>query len=97
MSDMLEKLLGAEKGAAGLVVEAEAEAGKRVARVRSEAQKAHTELLKRKSIESEAAITAEKARIATEREQKNRDYREKLSRQPADRASFKRTASSFLE
>jgi ribosomal protein L24 len=97
MSDMLEKLLGAEKGAAGLVAEAEAEAGKRVARVRAEAQKAHTELLKSKAIETDSAVTLEKARIVSEREQKNREYREKLARQPADRAAFKRTASSFLE
>lgn len=48
MSDMLEKLIGVEKSAAALLTEAEAEANRRRADARAEAQKKHVELLKEK-------------------------------------------------
>ena len=69
MSDMLEKLLRVEKTASGLVAEAEAEAGRRTSQARIEVQKRHTELMKKKAAENEAAprsrarATASRARI----------------------------------
>ncbi len=97
MSDMLEKLIDAEKGASGVVAEAQAEAGRKVAGVRAEMQKAHTELLKRKAIETESAVRAERERVTAERERKNRDYRDKLSRQSQDTETFRTTVLSLVE
>ena len=97
MSDMLEKLIDAEKGASGAVTDAQTEAGRRVAAVRAEVQKERTELLKRKAIETEAAVKAQREMVAAEREQKNRDYRDKLSRQHQDIKSFRTTVLSLVE
>jgi hypothetical protein len=97
MSDMLERLIEAEKGAAGLVSAAETEGGQKVSRVRAEGQKAHTELLKRKAIETDAAVKAERDRVGAERERKNSDYREKLSRQSTDPSAFRATVLSLIE
>ena len=97
MSDMLEKLIDAEKGASGVVAEAQAEAGRKVAGVRAEVQKDHTALLKRKAIETEAAVKAERERVSSERDQKNSSYRDKLSRLHQDREAFRTTVLSLVE
>lgn len=97
MSDMLEKLIDAEKGASGVVAAAQAEAGRRTAAVRAELQKQHTELLKRKAIEIESAVKAEHERVSSERESKNRGYREKLSGQKQDTKTFRTTVLSLVE
>jgi len=97
MSDMLEKLLGVEKTAAGLVAEAEAEAAHRTSQARIESQKRHTDLLKKKAAENEAVLEAERARLAAERESRNREERQKLSRLPADTAAFRKAVKSFIE
>jgi vacuolar-type H+-ATPase subunit H len=97
MSDMLEKLLGVEKRAAALVTEAEAEAHRRVAQARGDAQKASAETLKKKTAEAEAAVAAERTRIAAEREQQNKAYREKLEGHAVDRAAFSRAVSAFVD
>jgi len=97
MSDMLEKLLGVEKTAAGLVAEAEEEAGRRTTQARLEAQKRHTELLKTKAAENGAALAAERARLAAEREARNSEEREKLSRSRTDEAAFRAAVLAIIE
>jgi hypothetical protein len=97
MSDMLEKILGVEKTAAGLVAEAEAEAGHRTSQARIESQKRHTELLKKKAAENEAVLDAERLRLAAERESRNRQERERLSRLPADANAFRSAVRSFID
>jgi hypothetical protein len=97
MSDMLEKLLGVEKTAAGLVAEAEKESGRRTAQARLEAQKRHTELLKTRAAENESALGAERARIEAERAAKNREDREKLSRLPQDQGAFRATVIAIID
>jgi vacuolar-type H+-ATPase subunit H len=97
MSDMLEKLLGVEKTAAGLVAEADEEAGRRTAQARLDAQKRHAELLKIKAAENQAALAAERTRIDAERESRNRAESDKLSRLPADQAAFQAAVISIME
>jgi hypothetical protein len=97
MSDMLEKLLGVEKAAAGLVADAEAEAGRRTAQARLDAQKRHTETLKVKAAENEAALAAERTRLDAERETRNREQSGKLSLLPADRAAFRTAVIGLME
>jgi len=97
MSDMLEKLLGVEKTAAGIVADAEAEAGRLTSQARVEAQKRHSDTLKKKAAENEAALDAERVRLAAERETRNLEEREKLSRLPADTAAFRAAVRSFID
>ena len=97
MSDMLEKLLGVEKTAAGLVAEAEKEAGRRTAQARQDAQKRHTELLKTRAAENESALAAERARIDAERGARNQEDREKLSRLPRDTAGFRAVVIALID
>ena len=97
MSDMLEKLIGVEKSAAALITEAEAEAARRKAAARVEAQNMLAELLKEKTTEGDAAVAAESARIAVEREESIRAYKEKLASSPQDRAAFSRAVHAFIE
>jgi vacuolar-type H+-ATPase subunit H len=97
MSDMLEKLLDVEKRAAALLMEAEAEANRRKADARAEAQKKHAELLKGRTAEGDAAVAAEKERIAAERERLIQAYKEKLAGMPRDREAFSRAALAFIE
>jgi vacuolar-type H+-ATPase subunit H len=97
MSDMLEKLLGVEKTAAGLVADAEAEAARRTSQARIESQKRHSELLKKKATENEAVLEAERTRLAAERESRNKEERQKLSRLPADAAAFRTVVRSFMD
>jgi len=97
MSDMLEKLLGAEKSAAAVLDDAEAEAARRKADARAEAQKKHSELLKEKTQEGDAAIAAEKARIAAEKERLIKAYKEKLAGLPRNPAAFSRAALAFVQ
>ncbi len=97
MSDVLEKLLGVEKTAAGLVAEAEKEAGRRTAQARQEAQKRHTELLKTRAAENESALAAERARIDEERRTRNREERERLSRFSQDTASFRAAVITLID
>ena len=97
MSDMLEKLLDVEKNAARLLAEAEAEAGRRKADARAEAQKRHAEILKEKTREGDAAVDAEKARIAAERQRLVRAYKDKLAGMPRNFERFSRAALAFVE
>jgi hypothetical protein len=97
MSDMLEKLLGVEKKAAGIVSEAEGEAGRRTAQARMDSQKRHTELLKKQAAEGEAALGAEKARIESQREARNREEKEKLQRLTADQSAFRAAVISLVD
>lgn len=97
MSDMLEKLLGVEKSAAALISEADAEARRRTSAARVEAQKRHAELLKRKAAEAEQAVEAARADSASERERKNAEYRQSLSRKTQDREAFSRAVLGFFE
>jgi len=97
MSDMLEKLLSVEKSAARLVAEAEAEAGRRTAQARLDAQKRHIEHLKARAAENESALAAERARIDAERASRNREDRDKLSRLSADEAAFRATVISIID
>jgi vacuolar-type H+-ATPase subunit H len=97
MSDMLGKFLGVEKSAAALVAEAEAEAGRRKASARAEAQKKHAELLKEKTVEGDAAVAGEKARLAAERERLIGAYKEKLAGMPRNREAFSRAALDFVQ
>jgi len=96
MSDMLEKLLGVEKTAAGLVDAAEAEAARRTAQARQDAQKRHTELLKRTAAESETGLAAERSRVEAERAARNREESEKLSRLPAAPAAFREAVIAIV-
>ena len=97
MSDMLERLLGVEKTATGLISEAEAEAGNRTGQARAGSQKATAAVLKEAAAAAEEAVGAERARCATERESKNAEYRSSLARKPSDAAAFRRAALSFME
>lgn len=97
MSDMLEKLLGVEKSAAALLTEAEAEADRRKADARAEAQKRHAELLKEKTREGDAAVAGEKERIAAERERLLEEYRKELAGMSRDHEAFARAALTFIE
>lgn len=97
MSDILDKLLSAEKRAAALVAEAETEAHDRIARARADMQKSHSELLTARAAEAEKAVGAERARIAAERAEKNAAYRRRLEGLPADSAALAREAASFIE
>jgi vacuolar-type H+-ATPase subunit H len=97
MSDMLEKLLGAEKNAAVLLEDAETEAARRKADARAEARKKHAELLKEKTREGDAAIAAEKARIAAEKVRLIGAYKEKLAGLHRDPAAFSRAALAFVK
>ncbi len=97
MSDMLQRLLGVEKTAAALVTEAEADAARTTAQARLESQKRHSELLKKKAADNEAALTAERERLQAERERRTREERERLSRLPRDSRAFRAVALSFIE
>jgi vacuolar-type H+-ATPase subunit H len=97
MSDMLEKILGVEKTAAALLADAEAEASRRLAQARGDSQKKAAELLKKTSGDGELALEAERTRVAAEREQQNKGYREKLARQKVDAAAFSRAVLAFIE
>jgi vacuolar-type H+-ATPase subunit H len=97
MSDMLEKLLGVEKSAAALISEADAEARRRTSAARVEAQKKHAELLKRKAADAEKAVDAARADSVAERERKNAEYRQSLSRKALDRDAFSRAVLGFFE
>jgi len=97
MSDMLEKLIGVEKSAAALLTEAEAEANRRRADARAEAQKKHAELLKEKTLEGDAAAAAESQRISDERERLIQEYKEKLAGMPRNLEAFSRAALAFIE
>jgi hypothetical protein len=96
MSDMLEQLLGVEKKAASLVSEAEDEASRRTTQVRVESQRRHSETLKKKAIDVEKDVQAEKERLAVERTNKIQAYTAALAQRSADRAGFKRAAMSFI-
>ena len=96
MSDMLEKLLSVEKSAAALLAEAEAEANRRKTDARTEAQKKHAELLKEKTLEGDAAVAAEKERIAAERERLIGAYKEELAGTPRNLEAFSRAALAFI-
>ncbi len=97
MSDMLQRLLGVEKTAAGLVSEAEGDAARITAQARLDSQKRHSELLKKKAADNETALAAERGRLAAEREARTQEERERLSRLPRDVAAFRAAALSFIE
>jgi vacuolar-type H+-ATPase subunit H len=97
MSDMLEKLLSVEKNAAALIGEAEAEARRRTAAARVEAQKKHAEVLKGKAAEAEQALEAARKDSAAERERKNTEYRQSLSIKSLDKEAFSRAVLGFFE
>ena len=97
MSDMLQKLLGVEKTAASLVTEAEAEAGRLVAQARQETQRRHSDRLKARAVENEAALVAERARLEEERRSRTQAERDRLDRLPSDDAAFRAAAMSFIE
>jgi len=97
MSDMLQRLLGVEKTAAGLVSEAEAEAARLTGQTRSDVQKRHSEMLKKKAADNEAALGAERERLRGERESRTREERERLSRLPRNTAAFRAAALSYMQ
>jgi vacuolar-type H+-ATPase subunit H len=97
MSDILDKLLSAEKRAATLVAEAETEAHDRTARARADTQKRHSELLTARAAEAEKAVDAERARIAAERAERNAAYRRHLEALTPDPSALARTAASFMQ
>jgi len=97
MSDMLEKLLNVEKTAASLISEAESEARRRTSAARVDAQKRHAELLKARATETEQAVEKARAEAAAEREKKNAEYRQSISRSTPDRDSFSRVVLGFFE
>jgi len=97
MSDMLEKILGVEKTAAGLVAEAEKEAARRTAQARLEGQKRHSELLKARASENESAVAKERTRIEAERAAKNRDDQKKLALLPRDEAAFRAAVIAVID
>jgi vacuolar-type H+-ATPase subunit H len=97
MSDILEKLLGVEKDASVLVTDAEAEANRRKAAAREQAQKLYSEALKAQAARSEGRVAAEKQRIAAERDEKNRAYRASIAARPLDRSALLRAATEFIE
>jgi F0F1-type ATP synthase membrane subunit b/b' len=93
---MVQKLLSAEKAAAGVVATAEAEAEQLVARARLEAQKQHGDLVKAKAAEQAAELDRERERLAADREKKTRAEEESLSRLPRDDAAFRAAVFSFI-
>jgi vacuolar-type H+-ATPase subunit H len=97
MSDILEKLLGVEKDAAVLVTDAEAEANRRKAAARAEAQKLSAEALKEQAVRSEQQVAAEKKLIAAERDEKNRAYRQSIAARPLDSSALRRAVTEFIE
>jgi F0F1-type ATP synthase membrane subunit b/b' len=97
MSDMLEKLLNVEKTAASLISEAETEARRRTSAARVEAQKTHAEILKTRAAKAERAVEIARKDSAAEREQKNAEYRQSLSRKTPDRDAFSRAVLGFFE
>jgi vacuolar-type H+-ATPase subunit H len=97
MSDILEKLLGVEKDAAVLVTDAEAEANRRKAAARAEAQKLSAEALKEQAVRSEQRVAAEKKLIAAERDEKNRAYRQSIAARPLDSSALRRAVTEFIE
>jgi vacuolar-type H+-ATPase subunit H len=97
MSDILDKLLSAEKRAAALVAEAEAESHERTARARAEVQKKHSETMTARAAETEKTVDAERARIAAERAEKNAGYRRKLEALAPDPLALARAAGSFVQ
>jgi vacuolar-type H+-ATPase subunit H len=97
MSDMLEKLLSVEKSAASLITEADAEARRRTSAARVDAQKRHAELLKSTAAEADRAVEASRKASAAERERKNGEYRQSLSRKTPDRGAFARAVLGFFE
>ncbi|HTP57426.1 MAG TPA: hypothetical protein VMM82_00825 [Spirochaetia bacterium] len=86
-----------EKNAATLIGEAEAEARRRTAAARVEAQKSHAEIMKRKAAEAEHAIEAARKDTAAERERKNTEYRQSLSVKKLDKEAFSRAVLEFFE
>ena len=97
MSDMLQRLLGVEKTAANLVAEAEAEAARTSAQARLDAQKGHSEVLKKKAADNASALAAERQRLEAERDARTKAERERLSKLPKDTAAFRRSALSFID
>jgi vacuolar-type H+-ATPase subunit H len=97
MSDILEKLLGVEKDASVLVTDAEAEANRRKAAARAEAQRLYAEALKEQSARSEQRIAVEKKRIAAERDEKNGAYRQSIAARPLDSSALRRAVTEFIE
>ena len=97
MSDMLEKLLSVEKNAAALITEAEAEARRRTSAARAEAQKKHAELMKSKALAADKAVEEARAACAAERERKNAEYRQSLTRKPVHRDAFSAEVLAFIE
>jgi len=97
MSDLLQRLLGVEKTAATLVSEAEAEAARMTAQARVESQKRHSELLKKKAGDNEAALAAERERLKGERESRTRQERDRLARLPRNTEAFRDAALSFIQ
>src|SRR5258706_3074291 len=97
MSDILDKLLSAEKKAAALVAEAEKEAHDRTARARTDMQKRHSELVTARAAEAEKAVDAERARIAAERAEKGAAYRRQLEALKPDSSPLARAAASFIQ
>jgi regulator of protease activity HflC (stomatin/prohibitin superfamily) len=88
MSDMLDRLLQTERNAAEMVSSAEAEANRRKAETRGEAQKRHAAALKEKAADVDRAVTAEKERAVRERQEKNEEYRTKIASHHVDREGF---------
>jgi len=97
MSDMLQRLIAVEKTAASLVSEAEADAARLTAQARTDSQKHHSDLLKKKAAENEAALAAERVRLREEREARTRQERERLARLPRNKEAFRAAALSFIE
>ncbi len=97
MSDILERLLGVEKDASVLVASAETEAGRRRAAAQADAQVRHGEALKTAATEAAARVAAERERIAAERDEKNRAFRESLSSRPRDREALRRVVMDFVD
>jgi len=97
MSDMLEKLLGVEKGAASLIAEAEAEAARKTAQARIDAQRESAATLKEKAAEMERSVDAEKASLASERAAKTAAYRESLAKRAPDEQAFRSSALGFID
>ena len=96
MSDILDKLLSAEKRAAALVAEAETEAHERTARARAAVQKRNSDLLTARAAEAAKALDAERARISADRAEKNAAYRRKLEALTPDSSALARAAASFI-
>ncbi len=97
MADMLEKLLGVEKGAASLITDAEAEVARKTAQARMDAQKESASALKEKAAEMERSVIAEKASLAAERAAKTAAYRESLAKRAPDEQAFRRAALGFID